>query len=78
MEIGREYNISLEGSSALSPLKGFSKKLAFSGVMLILLWLSEGSGITPQINGNFNVSNGLFGLKDMHQRVSSINGLFLF
>ena len=48
MEIGREYNISLEGSSALSALKGFSKKLAFSGVMLILLWLSEGSGITPR------------------------------
>ena len=32
----------------------------------------------PQINGNLNVSNGLFGLKDMHQRVSSINGLFYF
>ena len=78
MEIGREYNISLEGSSALSALKGFSNKIgALRGDADFALTVA-GKWDNPQISGNLNVSNGLFGLKDIHQRVSSINGLFYF
>ena len=78
MEIGREYNISLEGSSALSALKGFSKKIGVLRGDADFTLALGGKWDNPQINGNLNVSNGLFGLKDMHQRVSSINGLFYF
>ncbi|MDP3049293.1 MAG: translocation/assembly module TamB domain-containing protein [Thermodesulfovibrionales bacterium] len=78
MEIGREYNISLEGSSALSPLKGFSKKVGVLRGDADFALTVGGKWDNPHINGNLNVSNGLFGLKDMHQRVSSINGLFYF
>ncbi len=78
MEIGREYNISLEGSSALSPLKGFSNKIGVLRGDADFALTVVGKWDNPQINGNLNVSNGLFGLKDMHQRVSSINGLFYF
>ena len=78
MEIGRDYNISLEGSSALSALKGFSNKIgALRGDADFALTVA-GKWDNPQISGNLNVSNGLFGLKDIHQRVSSINGLFYF
>ena len=78
MEIGREYNISLEGSSALSALKGFSDKIgALRGDADFALTVA-GKWDNPQISGNLNVSNGLFGLKNIHQRVSSINGLFYF
>ncbi|MBI1810910.1 MAG: translocation/assembly module TamB domain-containing protein [Nitrospirae bacterium] len=78
MEIGREYNISLEGSSALSPLKGFSNKIGVLRGDADFALTAAGKWDNPQINGNLNVSNGLFGLKDIHQRVSSINGLFYF
>ncbi|MDI6743762.1 MAG: translocation/assembly module TamB domain-containing protein [Thermodesulfovibrionales bacterium] len=78
MEIGREYNISLEGSSALSPLKGFSKKIGVLRGDANFALTVGGKWDNPHINGNLNVTNGLFGLKDMHQRVSSINGLFYF
>ncbi|MFZ3123230.1 MAG: translocation/assembly module TamB domain-containing protein [Thermodesulfovibrionales bacterium] len=78
MEIGREYNISLEGSSALSPLKGFSNKIGVLRGDADFALTVAGKWDNPQINGNLNVSNGLFGLKDIHQRVSSINGLFYF
>lgn len=78
MEIGREYNISLEGSSALSPLRGFSNKIGVLRGDADFALTVGGKWDNPRINGNLNVSNGLFGLKAMHQRVSSINGLFYF
>ncbi|MEK7735897.1 MAG: translocation/assembly module TamB domain-containing protein, partial [Nitrospirota bacterium] len=78
MEIGREYNISLEGSSALSALKGFSNKIGVLRGDADFALTVAGKWDNPQISGNLNVSNGLFGLKDIHQRVSSINGLFYF
>ena len=78
MEIGRDYNISLEGSSALSALKGFSNKIGVLRGDADFALTVAGKWDNPQISGNLNVSNGLFGLKDIHQRVSSINGLFYF
>jgi translocation and assembly module TamB len=78
MEIGREYNITLEGSSALFPLKGFSNKIGVLRGDADFALTVGGKWDNPQINGNLNVSNGLFGLKDIHQRVSSINGSFYF
>jgi len=78
MEIGKEYNIALEGDSELSPLKGFSKKIGVLRGDAAFALTVAGKWDNPQINGNLNVSSGLFGLKDIHQRVSSINGLFYF
>ncbi|MCX5717984.1 MAG: translocation/assembly module TamB domain-containing protein [Nitrospirae bacterium] len=78
MEIGREYDISLEGSLELSPLKGFSNKIGVLRGDADFTLTVGGKWDNPQINGNLNVSNGLFGLKDMHQRVSSISGYFNF
>jgi len=78
LEVGREYNISLEGSSALSPLKGFSNKIGVLRGDADFALTVAGKWDNPQINGNLNVSNGVFGLKDIHQRVSSINGSVYF
>ncbi len=78
MEIEKEYDLVLEGQSSLSPLKGFSRRISvLRGDADFTLTIS-GKWDNPQISGSFNVTNGAFGLKDIHQRISSINGYFYF
>jgi len=78
MEIGSEYNIALEGSSALAPLKGFSSRTGvIRGDADFLLSLT-GKWDNPRIDGTLSVANGSFGLKEMHQRISAISGNFNF
>ncbi len=78
VEIGKEYNVVLEGSSALSPLKGFSKKISVLRGDADFTLAIAGKWDNPQISGSLNVTNASFGLKDIHQRISSINGYFYF
>ncbi|HAM52298.1 MAG TPA: hypothetical protein DCP92_16985 [Nitrospiraceae bacterium] len=76
MEIGRGYNLSIEGRSALLPLKGFSKKIeTLQGDASFVLSVA-GAWDNPKINGGVTVSGGIFAMKDMPYRISSINGYF--
>ncbi|MBM4140220.1 MAG: hypothetical protein FJ242_01805 [Nitrospira sp.] len=76
MEIGKEYDLFLEGSSSLSPLKGLSKRIGYlSGDARFNLSVN-GKWEKPKINGGLNVANASFGLKGYHQYISSLNGYF--
>jgi translocation and assembly module TamB len=78
IELGKQYDISLEGSSALSPLKGFSKRISvLRGDSDFKLTVS-GKWDNPQINGGINIANASLGLKGIHQRMSSIDGYLYF
>ncbi|MBI4690808.1 MAG: translocation/assembly module TamB domain-containing protein [Nitrospirae bacterium] len=78
VEIGREYNIVLEGNSSLAPLKGFSKRIGVLRGDSDFTLTIAGKWDNPQISGSLNITNASFGLKDMHQRVSAVNGYFYF
>ncbi|MFA4829908.1 MAG: translocation/assembly module TamB domain-containing protein, partial [Thermodesulfovibrionales bacterium] len=78
IEAGREYNLVLEGSSELSPLKGFSKRIGILRGDSDFTLTVTGKWDNPHISGSLNITSASFGLKDMHQRISAINGYFYF
>jgi autotransporter translocation and assembly factor TamB/intracellular sulfur oxidation DsrE/DsrF family protein len=74
VEIGKEYDISLEGSSSLSPLKGLSKKIGYLKGNAEFAFSVKGKWDEPEINGGMTVSDAAFGLRDYPMYISSING----
>ncbi len=74
MEIGKEYDIQLYGSSSLSPLKGLSKKIGYLKGDADFVFSITGKWEKPEINGGMNVSNASFGLRDYPSYISSVNG----
>jgi len=74
IEIGKEYDILLNGRSSLSPLKGMSKKIGYLKGDADFVFSVTGKWEKPEINGGMNVSNASFGLKDYPTYISSING----
>ncbi len=74
MEIGKEYDIMLDGSSSLSPLKGLSKKIGYLKGDANFVFSITGKWEKPEINGGMNVSNASFGLRDYPTYISSMNG----
>jgi translocation and assembly module TamB len=73
-EIGKEYNILLDGSSSLSPLKSLSKKIEYLKGDADFVFSISGKWEKPEINGGMNISNASLGLKDYPYYASSING----
>ena len=74
MEIGRAYNLSFEGSSALSPFKSLSSKLGLlkgNGEFVVEV---TGDWETPKIYGGVTLEDGAVSLKDHPLRISSVNG----
>lgn len=78
IEPGKEYNLVLEGSSELAPLRGLSQKIGVLRGDADFTLTVLGKWDNPQISGSLNVTTASFGLKDMHQRLSAINGYFYF
>jgi len=74
VEIGKEYDISLEGGSSLSPLKGLSKKIGYLKGDAEFAFSIKGKWDSPEINGGMSVSDASFGLRDYPMYISSING----
>ncbi len=74
IEIGKEYDILLDGSSSLSPLKGLSKKIGYLKGDTNFVFSIRGKWERPEINGGMDVSNASFGLRDYPTYISSING----
>ncbi len=74
MEIGKEYDIFLDGSSSLAPLKGLSKKIGYLKGDADFEFSVTGKWDKPDINGGMNLKNASFGIKDFPSYISSING----
>lgn len=74
MEMGREYNLVMEGDSTLTPLKGLSKKIDTIRGDAGFVFSITGKWDNPRIDGGVTVTNGVFGIKDFSYRLSSING----
>ncbi|MGC2061682.1 MAG: translocation/assembly module TamB domain-containing protein [Thermodesulfovibrionales bacterium] len=74
LDIGRSYNLAVEGSSALSPFKSLSTKIGvIKGDAEFALEIT-GDWEKPSINGGINVTNGALSLKDYSYRISALNG----
>lgn len=76
--LARGYDLTVEGSSALSPLKGFSNKIAVIRGDSRFVFAITGGWESPKINGGLDIKNGQFGLKDIPHRLSSLNGSVYF
>lgn len=76
IDIGREYDLGIEGGLALAPLKGIFRRVDTIRGDAAFVFAVTGKWDTPKVNGGIEISNGLIGLKDMPYRLSSINGYF--
>jgi translocation and assembly module TamB len=74
MDVGQRYNLHLKGSSALVPLKGFSKKIGYLKGNADFILSVTGTWDNPDINGKMNVTDTSFGLRDYPAYISAING----
>ncbi|MEW6418513.1 MAG: translocation/assembly module TamB domain-containing protein [Nitrospirota bacterium] len=74
LEIGKEYNISLDGSSSLAPFKGLSKKIGYLKGDTDFVITISGKWEKPNINGGVKIANVSFGLRDYPTYISSIDG----
>ena len=74
LEVGKQYDIFLDGSSALAPLKGLSKKIGFLQGNTDFVITVKGNWDNPDIKGGMNLEDASFGLRDYPTYVSSING----
>jgi len=72
--IGKEYNLSFEGSSALSPFKSLSTRLGLLKGNAEFVAEVTGDWETPKIFGGITLVDGAIGLKDYPHRISSLNG----
>lgn len=73
-----KYNLLLDGSSNLAPLKSLSKRINLLKGDAEFTINITGKWDSPQINGSLSISDGSFGLKDFHQRITLINGHVYF
>jgi translocation and assembly module TamB len=74
LEIGKEYDLVLDGSSSLSPLKGLTKKIGYLKGDTDFVFSLRGKWEKPEINGGMNISDASFGLRGYPTYISSING----
>ncbi|TAN40906.1 MAG: hypothetical protein EPN25_06130 [Nitrospirae bacterium] len=74
MEIGKKYDLVLEGNSSLMPFKSLSNKIGVLRGDAEFVLNVTGDWEKPMINGGVNVTNGTFSLKDYAHRLSSLNG----
>jgi len=74
VDINKEIDIAIEGSSNLSLLKGFSRKIdTIRGESEFVLSIA-GRWDSPKINGGLTVSNAFLGLKGIPYRMSGVKG----
>jgi hypothetical protein len=74
LEIGKEYYISLDGNSSLTPLKGLSKKIGYLKGDADFVITISGKWEKPDIKGDVKIANASFGLRDYPTYISSIDG----
>jgi autotransporter translocation and assembly factor TamB len=74
LEIGEKYDLRIEGSYALSPLKGFSKNIGYLKGDADFVFMLGGEWNKPEIKGGMTISDASFGLRGYASYISSING----
>ena len=74
LELGREYDLLLDGSSSLAPLKGLSNKIGYLKGDADFVFSVRGKWEDPEINGGMTVANASFGLKDYPSYASAVKG----
>lgn len=74
VEIGKSYNLSLEGKSALSPLQGMSKKIGYLRGDADFSLSVNGPWDDPDITGGMNITDASFGLRGYPTYISSLHG----
>jgi translocation and assembly module TamB len=74
LEIGKEYDLSLNGSSSLAPLKGMSKKIGYLKGDAEFIFSLKGQWDAPEMKGGMNLSDASFGMRDYPLYISSIDG----
>lgn len=77
LEIGKEYDIFLDGSSALAPLKAISKKIGYLQGDADFVITIKGKWDNPDVKGGINLENASFGLREHSIYISSINGYLM-
>lgn len=73
MNIGKNYDLLLEGSSSLAPLKAISKIIDVVKGNASFVFSVSGDWDKPKINGGMDVSDGTLGFKDINYRLTSIS-----
>ncbi|MBA4371637.1 MAG: hypothetical protein C0402_02110 [Thermodesulfovibrio sp.] len=74
LDIGKSYNLAIEGTSALSPFKSLSTKIGvIKGDAEFTLEIT-GDWEKPSVNGGISLTNGALSLKDYSYRISALNG----
>jgi hypothetical protein len=74
MTLGKEYNLSFEGSSALSPFKSLSSRLGILKGNAEFVMEISGDWDTPKIYGGMTLEEGTIGLKEFPHRIGSLSG----
>ncbi|MDI6800863.1 MAG: translocation/assembly module TamB domain-containing protein [Thermodesulfovibrionales bacterium] len=75
MLIGKNYDLLLEGSSSIAPLRAISKSIDIMKGDASFIFYIHGKWDKPDINGGMNINNGVLGFKDIPYRLTSISAL---
>ena len=78
VSIGSRYDLLLEGSSSLSPLKTLSKNIDIINGDASFVCSITGDWNSPKINGDMEVSGGVLGFKNIRYRLSSVSAYLYF
>ncbi len=78
VSIGSRYDLLLEGSSSLAPLKALSKNIDTINGNASFVCAITGEWNDPKINGAMEVSNGILGFKNIRYRLSSVSAYLYF
>jgi len=73
MVMGESMNLTLEGRSALKPLKGFSERISRIQGNAVFSINVRGDWNTPDFHGELSIRDGTLGLKDFRYIISSIS-----
>lgn len=73
MELGKSYDLLLEGSSSLSILKAVSKTIDVIKGSASFVFSVSGAWEKPRVNGGLDVSNGTLGFRNIPYRLTNIN-----
>lgn len=74
VKLNESYDLAIEGFSSLAPLGVFSESVESLKGRADFIFGIRGGWESPTISGGLAISDGAFALKDIPQRVSSING----
>jgi hypothetical protein len=74
LTFGKEYNLTFEGGSELSPFKSLSSRLGLLKGKARVVMEIIGDWETPKIYGGISLEDGASGLKEYPQRISSLSG----